>query len=43
MRNIVVQALAEAARSGESVALGIISGVQGSSPQKVGAKLFGLP
>jgi len=38
MRNIVFQALAEAARSGESVALGIISGVQGSSPQKVGAK-----
>jgi xanthine dehydrogenase accessory factor len=30
--------LAEAARSGEPVALGIISGVKGSSPQKVGAK-----
>ncbi len=38
MRNIVFQALAEAARSGEPVALGIITGVQGSSPQKVGAK-----
>src|SRR5436309_2945027 len=38
MRNIVFQALAEAAREGEPVALGIISGVKGSSPQKVGAK-----
>jgi len=38
MRNIVFQALAEAARTGEPVALGIISGVKGSSPQKVGAK-----
>src|SRR5436190_18064675 len=38
MKNIVFQALAEAARSGEPVALGIISGVKGSSPQKVGAK-----
>ena len=38
MRNIVFQALAEAARGGETVALGIITGVQGSSPQKVGAK-----
>src|SRR5712664_218037 len=38
MRNIVLQALAEAARTGEPVALGIISGVKGSSPQKVGAK-----
>src|SRR4029077_2912872 len=38
MRNIVFQALAEAARSGEPVTLGIISGVKGSSPQKVGAK-----
>src|SRR6266513_5063851 len=38
MRNIVFQALAEAARSGEPVALGIITGVKGSSPQKVGAK-----
>jgi xanthine dehydrogenase accessory factor len=38
MRNIVFQALAEAARSGEPVALGIITGATGSSPQKVGAK-----
>src|SRR6266446_6329459 len=38
MKNVVFQALAEAARSGEPVALGIISGVKGSSPQKVGAK-----
>jgi xanthine dehydrogenase accessory factor len=38
MRNIVFQALAEAARSGEPVALGIIAGAKGSSPQKIGAK-----
>src|SRR6478736_9952192 len=38
MKTIVFQALAEAARSREPVALGIISGVKGSSPQKVGAK-----
>src|SRR3954468_24667789 len=38
MKNIVFQALAEAARQREPVALGIISGVKGSSPQKVGAK-----
>jgi xanthine dehydrogenase accessory factor len=38
MKNIVFQALADAARNGESVALGIITGVKGSSPQKVGAK-----
>ncbi len=38
MKNIVFQALAEAARTGEPVALGIITGVKGSSPQKVGAK-----
>ena len=38
MRNIVFEALAEAAHSGEAVTLGIISGVKGSSPQKVGAK-----
>jgi xanthine dehydrogenase accessory factor len=38
MRNIVFQALAEAARNGEPVALGIISDVKGSSPQKIGAK-----
>jgi xanthine dehydrogenase accessory factor len=38
MRNIVFQGLVEAARSQEPVALGIITGVKGSSPQKVGAK-----
>src|SRR5262245_16978603 len=38
MRNIVFQSLAEAARAGEPVALGIITGVKGSSPQKLGAK-----
>src|SRR6266498_4805478 len=38
MKNIVFQSLAEAARAGEPVALGIITGVKGSSPQKVGAK-----
>jgi xanthine dehydrogenase accessory factor len=38
MNDSIFQALAEAARNGESVALGIITGVKGSSPQKVGAK-----
>jgi xanthine dehydrogenase accessory factor len=38
MKNVVFQALAEAAKKGEPVTLGIISGVKGSSPQKVGAK-----
>src|SRR5258706_7456283 len=38
MKNIVFEALAEAARLGEPVALGIITGVKGSSPQKLGAK-----
>lgn len=38
MKNLVFQALADAARSDEPVALGIITGVKGSSPQKVGAK-----
>src|SRR5205809_1682300 len=38
MKNAVFEALADAARKGEAVALGIISGVKGSSPQKVGAK-----
>jgi xanthine dehydrogenase accessory factor len=38
VKNIVFQALAEAAQSAEPVALGIITGVKGSSPQKVGAK-----
>src|SRR5437660_12888163 len=38
MKNIVFHALAEAARDSEPVTLGLISGVKGSSPQKVGAK-----
>ena len=38
MKNIVFDALAEAARDNEPVVLGIITGVKGSSPQKVGAK-----
>src|SRR6516225_2721059 len=38
MKNVVFQALADAAKTGEPVTLGIISGVKGSSPQKVGAK-----
>jgi xanthine dehydrogenase accessory factor len=38
MKNPVFQALADAARTGEPVTLGIISGAKGSSPQKVGAK-----
>src|SRR5215468_763599 len=38
MKNIVFQALAQAARNSEPVTLGVISGVKGSSPQKIGAK-----
>ncbi len=38
MKNVIFQALADAARRGEPVALGIISSAKGSSPQKVGAK-----
>src|SRR5438093_735779 len=38
MNSPIFQELAQAARDGEPVALGIISGVKGSSPQKVGAK-----
>jgi xanthine dehydrogenase accessory factor len=38
MKNLIFQSLAEAARNGESVALGIITSAKGSSPQKVGAK-----
>src|SRR6266436_586972 len=38
MNKAVFQALAEAARNDQPVALGIISGVKGSSPQKIGAK-----
>jgi xanthine dehydrogenase accessory factor len=38
MRSAVFQGLVEAARAKEPVTLGIITGVKGSSPQKVGAK-----
>lgn len=38
MGDSIFQALAEAAQRSESVALGIITGVKGSSPQKLGAK-----
>jgi len=38
MKNPVFQALAEAAGRSEPVTLGIITGVKGSSPQKIGAK-----
>jgi xanthine dehydrogenase accessory factor len=38
MTNNLFQALADAARANQSVALGIITGVKGSSPQKLGAK-----
>src|SRR5437899_314880 len=38
MKHIVFQALADAARTGEGAVLALISGVKGSSPQKVGAK-----
>ncbi|TAL06324.1 MAG: XdhC family protein, partial [Verrucomicrobia bacterium] len=37
------QALADAAHRGENVALGIITGVKGSSPQKLGAKALFYP
>src|ERR1700674_3305426 len=43
MKHIVFEALADAARSGEPVALALISGVKGSSPQKVGAKALFYP
>jgi len=38
MKHTVFKALADAASQREPVALGIISGVKGSSPQKIGAK-----
>ncbi len=38
MKDIIFQALANAAQQGENVVLGIITGVKGSSPQKIGAK-----
>src|SRR5579871_5213244 len=43
MKHIVYQALADAAQNGEPVALALISGVKGSSPQKVGAKALFYP
>jgi xanthine dehydrogenase accessory factor len=38
MQNAVYQAILDAERRGERVVLGILTGVKGSSPQKVGAK-----
>ena len=38
MKNVVFEALADAARAGRAVTLGVITGVKGSSPQKIGAK-----
>lgn len=43
MTNNLFQALAEAARANQPVALGIITGVKGSSPQKLGAKALFHP
>jgi xanthine dehydrogenase accessory factor len=43
MKSPVFQALADAARVGDPVALGLISGVKGSSPQKIGAKALFYP
>jgi len=43
MTNNLVQALAAAARANEPVALGIITGAKGSSPQKIGAKALFYP
>ena len=43
MTDSIFQSLAAAARNGESVALGIITGVKGSSPQKLGAKALFYP
>ena len=43
MKHIVFHALTDAARNGEPVALALISGVKGSSPQKVGAKALFYP
>jgi xanthine dehydrogenase accessory factor len=38
MRNQVFDSLAQCARTGEAVALGVLTRVQGSSPQRAGAK-----
>jgi xanthine dehydrogenase accessory factor len=43
MKNIVFEAIAHAAENQEPVALGIITGVKGSSPQKLGAKALFYP
>src|SRR5512138_2523286 len=43
MRSVVFEALLEAARSGEPVALAVISDVRGSSPQKTGSKAVFYP
>lgn len=43
MNDPVFDGLAQAARQGEPVALGIICGVKGSSPQKLGAKALFYP
>jgi xanthine dehydrogenase accessory factor len=43
MKHFVFQTLADAARHGKPVALALISGVKGSSPQKVGAKALFYP
>ena len=43
MKNNLFQALAAAARTHQPVALGIITGVKGSSPQKLGAKALFYP
>lgn len=43
MKRQVFKAIADAAQSSEPVALGIISGVKGSSPQKLGAKALFYP
>lgn len=43
MRSVVFQALVNAGQVGEKVALGIITGVKGSSPQKMGAKALFYP
>jgi len=43
MKNPVLAALAEASQQNQPVALGIITGAKGSSPQKVGAKALFYP
>jgi xanthine dehydrogenase accessory factor len=43
MSHVVFESLVKAAHSGEPVALALISGAKGSSPQKVGAKALFYP